>query len=311
MVVARARSQMDRDGQVRRTARRQVSSRAPSDSIARSWHAHPSGQRAVSAGRVDRAEGQHGGPGTRDHGGYAVRAQAAYERERLRHRGLALLLVQPVAGGGEEVLGLAGERGHQQRRAAGVGGRVGVRDGRGQQAAGDLGLDARRRHEDDGGDPRVDADAHGVPVSSSRPEIDEAAVERGRHVVGVALEVGGEVEERLVGGEQLTAGDEAAGQHHSGDDRGRRRPEAAGVRDHVAARQAQSGRLLPHQLEGRPHGADDQVRLVARHAVRAGALDLDDQTVGQHLGLELVAQGERQPERVETGTEVGRRWPGR
>ena len=90
------------------------------------------------------------GPAPETTAGYAVGAQAAHERERLRHRGLALVLVQPVAGRGEQVLGLAGEGGDQQGRATGVRGGVRVRDDRGQEPAGHRGLDARRRHEDHG-----------------------------------------------------------------------------------------------------------------------------------------------------------------
>ena len=211
MVVARARGQMDRVGRVRRTARRQVSS-SGAVGLDRQVVARPAvGTAAGQVGGVGRAEGQHRRARTRHHGGYAVGAEAAYERERLGHGGLALVLVQPVAGGGEQVLGLAGEGGDEQRGAPGVGRRVGVRDGLGQQPAGDRGLDAGRRHEGDRGDPRVDAGADGVPAVVLAPGDHEAAEERGRHVVGVALEVGGEVEERLVGGEQLAAGDERRG----------------------------------------------------------------------------------------------------
>ena len=194
-----------------------------------------------------------------------------------RHGGLALVLVQPVAGGGEQVLGLAGECGDEQRGATRVGGGVGVRH---RVAA--AGPRATVVSTPVGGTKTTAVTRGSTPTrtayqwSSSRPEIDEAAVEGRGDVVGVALEVGGEVEERLVGGEQLAAGDQPAREHDAGDDRRRRGAEAARVRDDVAARQAQPGRLGAHQVEGRAHRAHDEVRLVARHAVGAGALDLDD-----------------------------------
>ena len=72
----------------------------------------------------------------------------------------------------QQLLGLAGERGDQQRRPTRVGGGVGVRHLRGQQAAGHLGRHRRRRHEDDGLDPRVDRRADRVePVAVVLPEI--------------------------------------------------------------------------------------------------------------------------------------------
>ena len=245
------------------------------------------------------------GPGTRHDGRYAVRAQAAYERERLGHRGLALVLVEPVAGRRQQVLGLPVERGDEQGGATGVGGRVRVRDGGGQQPARDRRLDAGRRHEGDGGDARVDTGTDRPPVVVLAAGDHEPAVERRRHVVGVTLEVRGELEERLVGGEQLPARDEGTGEDDAGDDRCGRRAEAPRVRDPVVAAQAQARGLLPHQLEGRAHRAHHEVRLVARHAVRAGALHVDHQAVGQHLGLELVAQRQREAEGVEPRTEVG------
>ena len=46
--------------------------------------------------------------------------------------------------------------------------------------------------------------------------------------------------------------------------------------------------------------------LVARDGVRTLALDVDGEPVGDHLGLELVAQVERQAEGVVAGAEIGR-----
>ena len=94
------------------------------------------------------------------------------------------------------------------------------------------------------------------------------------------------------------------------------------MRDDVAAGQAQAGRLGAHQLEGGPHRAHHQVRLVAGYAVGAGALHLDDQPVGRgppprarHAGTGR-GRGRRSPDRGwprwparTPGPGPRRRWP--
>ena len=81
-------------------------------------------------------------------------------------------------------------------------------------------------------------------------------------------------------------------------------PRACGIR--LRHDRRRPGGCSPISVEGRPHRPDDQVRLVAGHAVGARTLDLDEEPVGHDLGLELVTQRQRQAEGVEAGPEVGR-----
>ena len=161
----------DGDGQVRRSAFGQVSRhpacrwrqvrRAPSTSIESAWcGVHPLGHRDSRSAVSEEPKASTVGPAPETTAGTPSARSAATRRQRLGHRGLAVVLVQPVLGRGEQVLGLPGERGDQQGRAAGVGGGVGVRHDVGQQAA----RDRRSRPpvggtKHDGRDPRVDPDA--------------------------------------------------------------------------------------------------------------------------------------------------------
>ena len=88
-------------------------------------------------GGVGRPEGQHGRSCARDDRGYAVPAERSHQLEALRHRRSSLVLVEPVASGGQEVLRLTAEGGDQQRCSARVRSGVGVRHAPGQQATGD------------------------------------------------------------------------------------------------------------------------------------------------------------------------------
>ena len=62
----------------------------------------------------------------------------------------------------------------------------------------------------------------------------------------------------------------------------------------------------PRASNARAHRADDEVVLVERHDAGTLAGHLDDEAGAGQLALELVAQVEGQPERVEAGAEVGR-----
>jgi len=78
---------------------------------------------------------QDAGPGPGHHGGVPGGPQPVDQGDRLRHRGRALPLVQPVLGGLEQQRGLGGEGVHQQRRTGGVERGVAVRHRGRQQRA--------------------------------------------------------------------------------------------------------------------------------------------------------------------------------
>ncbi len=267
-------------------------------------------QQAGLAGRPGGAvaEGEHGGAGAGDDRRHAVGAQRAHQGQGLGHRVLAVVLVQEVLGGGEQVLGpCAGQRRDQQRRATRVGGRVDVRDRHRQQPAREGGRHRRGRHEDHGAHPRVDTGGDGEEGVAVVPGDDEPAEEGRGDVVGVALHPRGELEAGVVVHEQGAAGDQRARQADAADDGRRRRAESAAVRDGVHAGQRQAGRLGAHHLERGAHRADHQVRLAGRHGAGSLARGLDVEAgVGDGAG-ELVAQRQRQAQRVEPRAEVGAR----
>ena len=115
---------------------------------------------------------------------------------------------------------------------------------------------------------RRDAAVHDellVPGTLGRdPRDRESAEERGRDVVGVALELGRELEE-LVGRELDDALEQALRRHHARDDRGARRAEAAPVGDRVVRHEAQRR----HRHAGAREGVRD--RRARRGATRRAA----------------------------------------
>ena len=78
------------------------------------------------------------------------------------------------------------------------------------------------------------------------------------------------------------------------------------MRNHVDAGEPDAGRLDAELVEGGSHRGDDEVLLVERHLVAADTVHLDDQAALGDLGLQPVAEVEREPEGVEAGAEVGR-----
>ena len=144
MVVARARGQMDRVGRVRRTARRQVSSRALRRT--RSPGRGAPSRRGSASGRTGRCRPAPKASTV----GPAPDTTAGTPSARSRRTSSS---VAGIAGSRwswcrqsrvarEQLLGLPGQRGDQQRGAPGVGRGLRVRDGLGQQPARDLGVDA-------------------------------------------------------------------------------------------------------------------------------------------------------------------------
>ena len=195
---------------------------------------------------------------------------ACDERERLRHRGRAVVLVQAVLGGGEQLLGLAAPSAATSsaaRPALAAASACGTSSGSRPRATS---VSTRvRRHEHDGPDPRVDRGArrrrHRSP---SRPAIDEAAEQRRRDVVGVALELGGQREQprrrRAAASRRRRAPRASA---DAADDRRRGRAEPAGVRDRrCRQRSRRPGGSRAQRVERRPHRPDHEV--ASRRAAR-------------------------------------------
>ena len=179
----------------------------------------------------------------------------------------------------EQVLRRARQGSDEQRGAPGVGGGVGVRDGVRQQSPGDLGRQRVRRDVGRGHDPAVDRRPDGVPLVVLPARDDEAAVRRGRDVVGMPLELRGQPEQGASSSRRSApVRDQGPGQREPADDRRRGRAEAPGVRDRVVAgRAGVRGPSAPSAVEPRLHRADDQVGLVPGHRVGALAGHLDDQ----------------------------------
>ena len=87
------------------------------------------------------------------------------------------------------------------------------------------------------------------------------------------------------------------------------RPRLCGMT--LRQREPQTRRLRAHRVERGAHRPDHQVGLVAGYGVGPLAVDLDRESVGDHLRLELVAEPEGQAEGVVAGAEVGRWWRAR
>ena len=199
--------------------------RAPSRSTARWCAAQPAGQRSSRrlGGGAAVGEGEHGRAGAGDDGGHAVGAQRVDQRERLGHR----------RRGGTPGAGSRGSRGagaRAGRRAPPPAAPHGRRRPRRRRAAPRSGSRPRATSVETGvGGTSTTAETRGSTERARRrrtrpaslPEIDEAAVEGGGDVVGVALESGGEVEQRVVVHQQRAAGDQRPGQ---ADARRRSRP---------------------------------------------------------------------------------------
>ena len=234
--------------------------------------------------------------------------------ERLRHRRLALLLVQEVLGGAQQqsravrrARPRAARRDRCWRRRPRAGTDVG------QQAARDLGAHAVRRHEHDRGDRRRrpgDCWAQTVVAGlAGRSRTRRAApARRCRGGPRAGWPASSACPSSSSAAPSATR---RARQHDAADDRGRGRAQPPAVRDPVRAGQAQPGRLLAHRLEGRPHRADHEVASrrgttsarprPRRRTSRPVVDDLADQRVGQL---------ERQPEAVEARARGWRWWPG-
>ena len=229
---------------------------------------------------------EHGRPGARDRRPQRAEvARAAHERHRLRIEVLAARLVQAIVeAAGDEVPVARGEAEDEQRPVRGVEDGVGHRDLGRQRRARRLRPHRGARHHDHRLEARGRVEARGLTVGADG----EAAVERGRDVVGVALELGGQREHVGVELEEVIGG------HEPRDVGGGARPQAAAERD------------LRLDAEGEALGVGEPGE-AAHGEVAPVARDLE---VGLHaeapglLDLELHVQRQRAREGVEPGAEV-------
>jgi len=135
---------------------------------------------------------------------------------------------------------------------------------------------------------------------------DRQAAEQGRgDVVGVALEVGGHLEQ-LVAPER--APEQLVGAKQAGDDGGRARAETGGERHAHPAVDAEAGRRsLAGLREHAQRGLRRQVLGVSRQPVGALAVHVDDDAFPAEHEAGLVPQVECEAQAVEPGTQVARR----
>ena len=172
-----------------------------------------------------------------------------------------------------------------------------VRQGLGQPAARLQRVDTLIRQHQDRRERQVGGDAGRVRAGAVLPDQADAAVERGREVVGVALERQAEPEQ-LVGRDLAAvdgrAGDEARGDRRSGG------AETALERDPIDEAEA----VL---LDGRDQRERAQGEVPVVGAELAGALALDDDRVLALLHVQLVPEIERRGSTVEPRPEVRRR----
>ena len=215
----------------------------------------------------------------------------------------AVRLVQTVRERSAEQLRAPGrDGGGEQPRVRDVERRVLVRDGVGQHRAGGPRRELAHRRHDHGRQPARRLEARAVGPARRRPAHREAAEERGRDVVGMALELGGELEHPH--GAEVGSRERLA-QQQPADDRRRGRAQAAAGGHAVGAADLGAQLGMARLGERARHRNGDQVVAVGRERARALARDVDAPLVGQ-LGLEAVVQLERQAEAVEARAEVGR-----
>jgi hypothetical protein len=236
-------------------------------------------------GAAPRAPRRSARSGTR-RGRWGPRRRSSRRAPRVEVRavGLVQAVGQPAA---HEVPVALGEPEHEQRGVGDVGDGVGHRHLGGQRGPRVLGAHRLVGHDED----RLQADRRLQPRRHPVGADDEAAPQRGRDVVGMALELGGQRQDVGVELEQVV------GSHQARDVGRRARPQPAGERDLRAdAELERVGRV--EALEA----AHDEVapvagdRQVGDDGEAAGLDDLD-------LGVQRQGRGEA----VEPRAEVGRR----
>ncbi len=180
-----------------------------------------------------------------------------------------------------------------------------MRDGARQQAAGGLGEDGAGGDEDhrDDGVGGVHPDRAGG--AALHPGQREAAEQTGGDVVGVALDLGGELQQGRVVEAAVAAYGHGAGGDDAGADGGGGGAEAAAVRDAVGADDLQAARLAAQQVEGGAQGPYEQVALVPRERLAALTRDVDVQSGVGDPDDDVVVETQRQAEGVEARAEVG------
>jgi hypothetical protein len=174
-----------------------------------------------------------------------------------------------------------------------------------EQSSGGLGEDRLRRYENHRNDGIGGFHPDRPRGSALHPGQRETAEQTGRDVVGVALDLGGELQERLVVELAVAAYGHGARGDDAGADGGRGGTEAAAVRDAVGADDLEAARLSAEQVEGGAQGTYEQVVLVAREGLAALAGDVDEQPGVGHPDDHVVVEPQRQAEGVEARAEVG------
>ena len=258
-------------------------------------------------------EHEHRRPGPRDDGGVARGPQPVDEVHRPGVRAAPRLLVQPVAGGGEQVLGRGAEGVHEEGGARRVGRGVGEAHLQRQHRAGLGGRQLRVGGEHHRLDVGVHGQVHGRGAGALvvGPRQGHPAVHARRRVVGVALEARreavGEREVDVVPGP--SAGEVVQGLRgdDAGDDGRRRRAHPPPVRHLVATVERQALRRLDAELgPGDLHGPVHEVGGVERHRTGTFTGDRDHEPgLPGHGGAAGVPHAEGAADRVEPRAEVG------
>lgn len=121
----------------------------------------------------------------------------------------------------------------------------------------------------------------------------------------MALDLGGQLQQRGVVELLFTAYRHGAGGDDARTDGGRGRPQATAVRDAVGADDFQAARLSAEQLEGGAHRPYEQMALVAREGVGALTCDVDMQSGVGDAHHDIVVQAQGKTQGIEAGTEIG------
>lgn len=118
----------------------------------------------------------------------------------------------------------------------------------------------------------------------------ETAEQTGRDIVGMALDLGGELKQRGVVELAVAAYGHGTRGDDSGADGGRGGAEAPPVRDAVGADDLEAARLSAQQIEGGAQGAYEEVTLVTGQCLTALTCDVDMQPGVGHPDDHVVVQ---------------------
>ena len=180
-----------------------------------------------------------------------------------------------------------------------------MRHGAREQSARGLGEDRLTGDENHRNDGIGGLHPDGAGCSALHPGEGEPAQQARRDIVGVTLDLVGELQQRGVVEFRLAAYGHGTRGDDARADGGGGGAEAAAVRDAVGADDLEAARLPAEQVEGGAQRPYEQVFLVTRQRLAALPRDVDVQPGVRHPDDDVVVEPQCEPEGVEARAEIG------